>query len=157
MLVATKTWVGRLGAPNVDRLARRNDTALPLPSETKSPGVLAVIALVSAADGVSVVGLDSWLALVEQPPRTDEDPETQDIARTFPQIRPGARDDNEPHRATVMVCVLSGSLLLSVRSVDCFPATPFSSICPSGRATTSQLSTSVSRCRSLVVGGDVPS
>jgi hypothetical protein len=39
----------------------------------------------SAAERVNVSGLDSWLALVEQPPRTDEDPETQNIARAFPQ------------------------------------------------------------------------
>jgi hypothetical protein len=47
-------------------------------------GHRAQIRLASAAGRVSVSGLDSWLALAEQPPRTDEDSEMQDIARTFP-------------------------------------------------------------------------
>lgn len=48
-------------------------------------GQPAQIGLACAAERVTVSGLDSRLALVERPPRNDEDPEARDIARTFPQ------------------------------------------------------------------------
>ncbi len=56
-------------------------------------GEMALIALECAAGRVSVGGLDSWLALVAQPPRTDEAPETaghsQDVPQRFARANKG--------------------------------------------------------------------
>ena len=64
-------------------------------------GERAQIGLACAAGRVNVGGLDSWLALVEQPPRTDEAPETaghsQDVPERFAQA---LEKTKEPHRAT---------------------------------------------------------
>ena len=66
-------WAGDLG-----RSAAAAPTALRHGAATR--GVLverAQIGLACAAGRVNVGGLDSWLALVEQPPRTDEAPENR--------------------------------------------------------------------------------
>ena len=64
-------------------------------------GERAQIGLACAAGRVNVSGLDSWLALVEQPPRTDEAPETaghsQDVPERFARALEKTR---EPRRAT---------------------------------------------------------
>src|SRR5437764_1502798 len=73
-------WSGDLGSCSA---AAPTTLAPPFPNPSH-PGERAQIGLACAAGRVNVRGLDSWLALVEQPPRTDEAPETQDIARTFP-------------------------------------------------------------------------
>ena len=74
----------RQGAPTSDVLGER-----------------AQIGLACAAGRVNVGGLDSWLALVEQPPRTDEAPETaghsQDVPQRFARARERTR---EPRGAT---------------------------------------------------------
>ena len=77
-------WTGDLG-----RSGAAAPTALRHGAPTRGVlGERAQIGLACAAGRVNVSGLDSWLALVEQPPRTDEAPETQDIARTFPRGSP---------------------------------------------------------------------
>ena len=64
-------------------------------------GERAQIGLACAAGRVNVGGLDSWLALVEQPPRTDEAPETaghsQDVPERFARALEKTR---EPRGAT---------------------------------------------------------
>lgn len=73
--VGPETWVSPERCPNCpSATGLRTRCAL---------GRRAQIGLACAAGRVNVNGLDSWLARVEQPPRTDEDSETQDIARTF--------------------------------------------------------------------------
>jgi hypothetical protein len=80
----------------------RSETPLQLPVTRRgwtryALGKRAQIGLAYAARRVNVSGLYSWLALVEQPPRTDEDSETQDIARTFP-LRSAQALETTKHR-----------------------------------------------------------
>ena len=62
--------------------------------------------LACAAGRVNVRGLDLRLALIEQPPRRDEAPRPQDIAKTFPKGSPG-RLRNRGNRAEprTLVCL----------------------------------------------------
>ncbi len=89
-------WTGDLG---------RSGAAAPTALASWRPdqwrlGELAQIGLACAAGRVNVGGLDSWLALVEQPPRTDEAPETaghsQDVPKGFAQAFGKTRNRPEP-------------------------------------------------------------
>ncbi len=64
-------------------------------------GELVQIGLACAAGRVNVGGLDSWLALVEQPPRTDEAPETAGHSQDVPErFAPALEKTREPRGAT---------------------------------------------------------
>jgi hypothetical protein len=122
-------WTGDLG---------RSGAAAPtaLASWCPDRGVLgerAQIGLACAAGRVNISVLDLWLALVEQPPRTDEAPRPQDIARTFPRGSPW-RSRRQRNRAEPRTLVCSDVFVVPRRSVlRVSSVAPFSS-CPSESA-----------------------
>ena len=90
-------------------------------------GERAQIGLACAAGRVNVGGLDSWLALVEQPPRTDEAPETaghsQDVPERFARALEKTGDRAEPRtsarsnapvvpRPICPACLVDGAFLV---------------------------------------------
>ena len=90
-------------------------------------GERAQIGLACAAGRVNVGGLDSWLALVEQPPRTDEAPETaghsQDVPERFARALQKTREPSGATNAGVLgltccsppicpACLVDGAFLV---------------------------------------------
>ena len=84
----------RQGAPTSDVLGER-----------------AQIGLACAAGRVNVGGLDSWLALVEQPPRTDEAPETAGHSQDVPERFARALEKTREPRGATNAGVLGRRLL----------------------------------------------
>jgi hypothetical protein len=137
-------WTGDLG---------RSGAAAPTALVSSCPDLwraqrAAQIGLACAAGRVNVGGLDSWLALVEQPPRTDEAPRPQEIARTFPRGSPGRsrRQGNraEPERSCAWTCPV-----VLRRSVLRVSSMALSSSCPSESAPRLRSRPSPSRRRTL--------
>ena len=107
-------WTGDLG-----RSGAAAPTALRHGAATRGVlGERAQIGLACAAGRVNVGGLDSWLALVEQPPRTDEAPETaghsQDVPERFARALRRQGNRAEPRTPGVL-----GRACLSLRDLSC--------------------------------------
>ena len=107
----------RQGAPTSDVLGER-----------------AQIGLACAAGRVNVGGLDSWLALVEQPPRTDEAPETAGHSQDVPERFARALEKTREPRGATNARVLWTSPVVLRRSVLRVSSMALSSSCPSESA-----------------------